>query len=197
SLAPKLLMCILMVSPPFLTALGIVREKETGSIFNIYASPVHRGEFLLGKLAPYVAISSLNVVVLWVLATLLFGVPFRGDPLFFFLASILYVSCTTGIGLLVSLAVRTQIAAMIGTTILTVVPAVLYSGVLIPVSSLSSVARLVARVLPGMYFADIAMGSFLKGVGIAALWPDVVALAAYAAVLFTAGYLFFHKRVRA
>lgn len=195
SIAPKLLMAIMMISPPFLTALGIVREKESGSIFNIYSSTARRGEFLAGKLLPYVAISSLNVVILWALAMFLFGAPFKGDPLFFLLASVLYVTCTTGIGLLVSVAVRTQVAAMIGTAILTVVPAVLYSGVLIPVSSLSSFARVIAHLLPGMYYADIAMGSFLKGVGFAALWPNVLALAAYGAVLFTAGFMLFHKRV--
>lgn len=197
SIATVLVMFVLMVAPPFLTALGVVREKENGSIYNIYASTVTRGEFLAGKLAPYVGISIVNGLVLWALATGLFGAPFKGDPLFFLLASILYVICTTGIGLLVSVAVRTQVAAMIGTAILTVVPAVLYSGVLIPVSSLSSVATVIAHLLPGMYFANIAMGSFLKGVGLATLWPDVLALAVYATVLFTVGFLLFHKRVKA
>ena len=196
SIAPKLLMAIMLISPPFLTALGIVREKESGSIFNIYASTVSRGEFLAGKLLPYVAISTLNVIILWALACFLFGAPFKGDPLFFLLSSVLYVSCTTGIGLLVSVAVRTQVAAMIGTAILTVVPAVLYSGALIPVSSLSREANVIAHLLPGMYFADIAMGSFLKGVGFSALWPNVLALAIYAVVLFSAGFMLFHKRVK-
>lgn len=196
SIAPKLLMAIMLISPPFLTALGIVREKESGSIFNIYASTVSRGEFLAGKLLPYVAISTLNVIILWALACFLFGAPFKGDPLFFLLSSVLYVTCTTGIGLLVSVAVRTQVAAMIGTAILTVVPAVLYSGALIPVSSLSREANVIAHLLPGMYFADIAMGSFLKGVGFSALWPNVLALAIYAIVLFAAGFMLFHKRVK-
>ncbi len=162
SIAPKLLMVIMMISPPFLTALGIVREKESGSIFNIYSSTASRGEFLVGKLLPYVLISTLNILVLWMLAIVLFGTPFKGNPLFFLLTSMLYVSCTTGIGLLVSVAVRTQVAAMIGTTIVTVVPAVLYSGVLIPVSSLSSFASVIAHLLPGMYYADPARINFTQ-----------------------------------
>ena len=105
--------------------------------------------------------------------------------------------CTTDIGLVVSAAVRTQVAAMIGTAILTIMPAVLYSGVLIPVSSLSSVARFIAAALPGMYFAEITVGSFLKGVGAETLWPDVAALAVYAVLLFVAGHALFRKRVRA
>ncbi|WP_426146916.1 ABC transporter permease [Polaromonas sp. DSR2-3-2] len=194
SLAPKLIMAILMISPPFLTALGVVREKESGAIYNIYASTVSRGEFLVGKILPYVLISSINVVVLWLLATVVFGTPFKGSFVFFMLASLLYVTCTTGIGLIVSVLVKTQVAAMIGTAILTIVPAVLYSGVLIPISSLSDMASVVAHGLPGMYYADIVVGSFLKGVGLQALWRDVLALAAYALVLFAIGYTMFSKR---
>jgi len=197
SLAPKLIMAIMMISPPFLTALGVVREKESGAIFNIYASTVRRSEFLIGKLLPYVAISVLNVCILWVLATFLFGAPFKGDFLFFLLASVLYVTCTTGIGLLVSVAVKTQVAAMIGTAIITVVPAVLYSGVLIPIASLSDAAKVVAHLLPGMYYTNIVMGSFLKGVRWEALWPDMLVLALYAVALFSCGYALFRKRIRA
>jgi len=194
SLAPKLIMAILMISPPFLTALGVVREKETGSIYNIYASTLSRGEYLIGKSAPYVAISTLNALVLWVMATGLFGAPFKGPFLFFLLSSVLYVTCTTGIGVVVSVIVRTQVAAMIGTAIFTVVPAVLYSGVLIPISSLSQSAKVVAYLLPGMYYTNIVMGTFLKGVGFAELWRDVLVLAIYAMVLFSVGYAFFRKR---
>ena len=136
------------------------------------------------------------MVILWALATFLFAAPFKGDFLFFLLASLLYVTCTTGIGLIVSVVVKTQVAAMIGTAILTVVPAVLYSGVLIPIPSLSSVASVVAHLLPGMYYANIVVGSFLKGVEIRTLWPDVLALALYALALFAIGYAMFSKRPR-
>ncbi|MDO8652756.1 MAG: ABC transporter permease [Undibacterium sp.] len=194
SIAPKLIMVILMLSPPFLTALGVVREKESGAIYNVYASTLSRGEYLIGKLLPYVAISIVNACALTAFALLLFGAPFKGDPLFFLVSTILYVVCTTGIGLLVSVVVNTQVAAMVGTAIVTVVPAVLYSGMIIPIPSLSALAAVIAHLLPGMYYAEIAMGSFLKGVGFASLWLDMLILALYAAALFTAGFLAFHKR---
>lgn len=194
SIAPKLIMVILMLSPPFLTALGVVREKESGAIYNVYASTLSRGEYLIGKLLPYVAISIVNACALTAFALLLFGAPFKGDPLFFLVSTILYVVCTTGIGLLVSVMVNTQVAAMVGTAIVTVVPAVLYSGMIIPIPSLSALAAVIAHLLPGMYYAEIAMGSFLKGVGFASLWLDMLILALYAAALFTAGFLAFHKR---
>ena len=194
SMAPKIMMVILMITPPFLTALGIVREKETGSIYNIYASTVTRPEFLLGKLSPYVVISVLNMLVLWFLAVRIFGAPFKGNPLFFFLVSILYVACTTGVGLIVSILVQTQVAAMVVTAILTIVPSVLYSGVIIPVSSMGDAARYVAKTLPATYYTEVALGSFLKGVGWSILWSRVAILGIYAIALFAIGYVMFSKR---
>ncbi|MBJ7312261.1 ABC transporter permease [Rugamonas sp. CCM 8940] len=194
SIAPKLIMVILMLSPPFLTALGVVREKESGAIYNVYASTLSRGEYLVGKLAPYVGISIINGVLLTLMALFLFDAPFKGDPLLFAVSTVLYVVCTTGIGLLVSVLVNTQVAAMVGTAIVTVVPAVLYSGMIIPIPSLSAIAAVIAHLLPGMYYAEIAMGCFLKGAGFAALWPNLLILALYAVGLFSAGFLGFHKR---
>jgi len=194
SLAPMLIMLVMIFVPPLLTAVGIVREKESGSIYNIYASTVSRGEFLLGKLAPYVAISVVNVVVLWIVATQIFGAPFKGSPVIFFFASVLFVICTTGIGLLVSLLVRTQLAATVITLILTMVPALEYSGFLMPVESLAGKGEIEAHLLPAMYYTNIVVGSFLKGGGLELLWPDILVLAVYAVCLFALGYMLFSKR---
>lgn len=196
SMAAALMMFVLMITPPFLTALGVVREKENGSIYNIYASTVTRGEFLIGKLAPYVGISVINIFILWLMATMLFGAPFKGDPLFFFIASVIYVICTTGIGLLVSLIVRTQVAAMMLTVVVTIVPSVLYSGLLVPIASMDAQAQFEAHLFPAMYYTDIALGSFLKGIGLEQLWGRVLALVIYAIVLWVLSYLLFHKRPR-
>ena len=197
SLAPALMGMILFMSPPFLTALGIVREKESGSIYNIYSSTVTRSEFLIGKLFPYVVISIINANILWIMVTSLFGVPFKGNLPFFAVATGIYVVCSTGIGLLVSAFVRTQVAAMLITTVLTVVPAWLYSGTMIPIESLKKEAWIEAHMFPCMYYNYIIMGSFLKGVGTSILWNNLLALIIYSIVLFTAGYLLFHKRVKA
>ncbi len=194
SLAPRLMMMVLMICPPLLTAMGVVREKETGAIYNIYSSTITRGEYLLGKLAPYVGISILNVGVLWMITVSVFGAPFKGGVSFFFAASILYVLCTTGMGLIVSVLVRTQVAAILITFIITVVPSVFYSGIFVPVPSLSKGARVVAHLLPAMYYTDIVAGCFLKGVGIDVLWQEILVLAVYAAALSAIGYSMFHKR---
>lgn len=197
SIAPCMMMFILLMTPPFLTALGVVREKENGSIYNIYSSTVTRAEFLIGKLLPYLGISIINVIILWLMAVLVFAAPFKGDPLFFFLASVIYVSCTTGIGLLVSLFARTQVAAMMITVIVTIVPAVLYSGLLVPIASMDAASQFEAHLFPAMYYTDIALGSFLKGIGMGQLWGRVGALLLYTVLLWTVSYLLFHKRVRA
>ena len=196
SLASGLIMLVLMVAPPFLTALGIVRERENGSIYNIYASTVTRGEFLLGKLLPYVAISAINIVLVWCLAVFLFGAPFKGGVVFFFVASLVYVICTTGVGLLVSLMVRTQAAAALLTMVITFIPAMLYSGLLVPIESMGVETQFEAQLFPAMYYLRIVWGSFLKGLGWTVLWCDVLALALYAIVLWTIGYFSFHKRPR-
>jgi len=196
TMASALMMFVLMITPPFLTALGVVREKENGSIYNIYSSTVTRGEFLIGKLIPYVGISVINILILWLMATKLFDAPFKGDPLFFFFASVVYVICTTGIGLLVSLIVRTQVAAMMLAVVVTIVPSVLYSGLLVPIASMDPQGQFEAHLFPAMYYTDIALGSFLKGIGLEQLWGKVLVLAIYAIALWMLSYLLFHKRPR-
>lgn len=197
SMVPALIMFTLMVSSPLLTALGVVREKETGSIYNIYSSTVSRAEFLIGKLAPYFAISTINVAVLWLIAVMLFRVPFKGSLAVFFAASLLFVLCSTGIGLVVSLFVRTQMAALIITIIIAMIPTILFSGLLVPVSSLSPGARMQAHLFPGMYYTNILRGSFLKGLEWQAMWTDMLALAVIAVALRMIAYVLFTKRPNA
>jgi drug efflux transport system permease protein len=197
STVPALIMVSLMVSSPLLTALGIVREKETGSIYNIYSATVSRLEFLAGKLFPYVMISAVNAMVLWLMAVFLFAVPFKGNLLLFLSTSLLFVLTSTGIGLVVSLLVSTQQAALIITILLSTVPTILFSGLVVPVSSLSQAAQFQAHLFPGMYYTNIVRGTFLKNIGPAVLWPDILALGVYAAMLGTIGYRLFTKRPRA
>ncbi|MBK7484906.1 MAG: ABC transporter permease [Nitrospira sp.] len=194
SMVPALVMFTLMLASPLLTALGVVREKETGSIYNIYSSTVSRAEFLTGKLLPYIVISLVNVCVLWLMAVGLFQVPFKGSFLLFFSASVLFVCCTTGIGLLISLLVQTQMAALIITMVVAMIPTILFSGLLVPVASLTRGAKVQAHLYPAMYYTNIVRGSFLKGVGADVLWTDLLALAMFAVALSGLTYRLFTKR---
>jgi ABC-2 type transport system permease protein/ribosome-dependent ATPase len=197
STVPALIMFTLMLSSPLLTSLGVVREKETGSIYNIYSSTLRRSEFLAGKLLPYIAISLVNVWVLWLMAVLMFDVPFKGSLPMFFGASVLFIMCTTGVGLLISLLVNTQMAALIITMVVAMVPTILFSGLLVPVSSLSRGARFQAHLYPAMYYTNTVRGAFLKGLDARAMWMDIGALALFAALLFLVSYRLLTKRPKA
>jgi ABC-2 type transport system permease protein len=197
TMVPALVMFTLMVASPLLTALGVVREKETGSIYNIYSSTLSKGEFLVGKVLPYVGISFVNVWVLWLIAIVVFHVPFKGSLLFFLAGSLLFIFCSTGIGLLISLIVTTQMAALIITMVVAMLPTILFSGLLVPVSSLGRGAQIQAHLFPAMYYTNVVRGTFLKGVGARVLWTDLAALALFAAGLGLIAYRLFTKRPRA
>jgi ABC-2 type transport system permease protein/ribosome-dependent ATPase len=155
SISSGLMMLVLMVTPPFLTALGVVREKENGSIYDIYASTISRSEFILGKLLPYLLISCLNIFIIWWLVMTVFGTPFKGNPIFYYSASVIYVICTAGVGLVVSLMVRTQVAAVMMTIVISFVPAILYSGLLVPVESMGTTTKIESHLFPTLYYLRI------------------------------------------
>ncbi|MDH5669903.1 MAG: ABC transporter permease [Nitrospira sp.] len=197
SMVPALIMFSLMVASPLLTALGVVREKETGSIYNIYSATVSKAEFLIGKLAPYFAISMINVALLWMIAVGFFRVPFKGSLTVFFAASLLFVLCSTGIGLIISLLVRTQMAALIITIIIAMVPTMVFSGFFTPVSSLSPGAQVQAHLFPAMYYTDVVRMSFLKRLDLTIMWMDMLALTGFAVALPLVAYGLFTKRPKA
>ena len=194
TIGPTLMMLVLMVIPPFYTTLGVARERESGSIYNVYASTLTRFEFLAGKLFPYVLISILSSVVLFLIVTLIFRAPFKGDLSFLFFATVVYVICTTSIGLMISTLVKTQIAAELITGVVTIFPTFNFSGLLKPVDSMSASDQVVAHMLPGMYYTEILQGTFLKGLGWQHLWSNVAVLALYSVLLLTFSALVFRKR---
>ena len=153
------------------TALSVVREKELGSIVNFYVTPVTRLEFLLGKQLPYVGLGMLNFAMLVALATLFFGVPLTGSLPALTVGALLYVVCSTGLGLLMSSVLRSQIAAVFGTTIATLLPAIQFSGLFQPVSSMEGPGALIGQLYPTTHFITISRGVFNKALGLADLWP--------------------------
>ncbi|MCA3227140.1 MAG: ABC transporter permease [Burkholderiales bacterium] len=197
TVAPSLLMLVLLLVPPLLIAVSVVREKESGAIFNIASSTVTRLEFLLGKLIPVVAIGVANGLLLWVVVIVWFGVPFRGSVPQFALAIVLYVLATSGLGLLVSATVRTQQAAIIITTITAVIVAVQFAGMFAPLETASPVNRALARLFPAADFLAIVRGMYLRGAGIDIFWPELLALVAYAVLVLALAHALFHKRTTA
>lgn len=176
AMVPAVIPLLLIMIPAMLTALGVVREKELGSITNFYVTPVTRLEFLLGKQLPYVVLGMFNFLLMAVLAVLVFGVPLKGSLTALTLGALLYVGVATGIGLLMSTFMRSQIAAVFGVAIATMVPAIQFSGFVYPVSSLEGGAALMGKLYPTSYFLIICRGVFSKALGFADLAPYFLAL---------------------
>jgi ribosome-dependent ATPase len=165
AMVPAVIPLLLLLIPAMLTALSVVREKELGSIINFYVTPVTRLEFLLGKQLPYAALGMANFLLLALLAVTVFGVPLTGSFLTLTLATLLYVAAATAFGLLISTFMRSQIAAIFGTTVLTMLPAAQFSGMMDPVSSLEGAGALIGRIFPTTHYLTISRGTFSKGLG--------------------------------
>ena len=196
ALVPADISLMLALFPAILMALAIVREKELGSITNLYVTPVTRLEFLLGKQLPYIAIAMANFVILLLMAQFVFHVPLKGSATVLFAGALVYVAATTAYGMLVSSFVKTQIAALFGTAILTVIPAIQFSGMMSPVSSLTGMARIVGQLFPMTYFVPITVGTFTKGLGFADLGGDLATLALFPPALVLLSLLLLRKQER-
>ena len=172
AMVPAVIPMLLMMIPAMLAALSVVREKELGSIINLYVTPVTRSEFLLGKQLPYVVLAMINYLLLTALAVTVFGVPIKGSFATLTLAALIFVVCSTGFGLLASTFTRSQIAALFVTIIGTIIPCVQFSGLLNPVPSLEGVGAIIGRLYPATHFLTISRGVFSKALDISTLAPS-------------------------
>jgi len=177
SIVPGTIMMLLIWIPAMMTAAGVVREKEMGSITNLYATPVSGLEFLLGKQFPYIVIALINFATLVLLAIVLFQVPIKGSVAALAVGGLLYVIATTGLGLLMSSFMKTQIAAIFGTAIATTMPAISFSGFFAPVASLTPGAQVFSHIIPSSYFQQISLGTFTKSLGFEVLMFNFLMLA--------------------
>jgi len=176
AMVPATIPILLVFIPAMLTALGVVREKELGSITNLYVTPMTRLEFLLGKQLPYVGISMIGFFGLLALAVFYFGVQFKGSLAAITLGALLYVTATSGLGLLMSTFTRSQVAAIFGTVIVTMTPAFSLSGLNSSVSSLEGGAAVMSMIYPTTHFLVITRGTFSKALGFSDLTDQFVAL---------------------
>ena len=192
---PGTLALLLVQIPAILMALAVVREEELGSITNLYVTPVSRVEFLLGKQLPYVVIAMMNFGLMCLMAIFLFHVPLKGSFLTLAFAALLYVTATTGIGMLISAFCATQeFRAFFGTAILTMIPATQFCGMLVPVSSLKGFAALMGRGFPMTYFLRVSVGTFTKSLGFIDLYQNIFAIAIFIPVLTIASVLLLPSR---
>jgi ribosome-dependent ATPase len=183
AMVPAVIPMLLIFIPPILMALSVVREKELGSITNFYATPVTRMEFIIGKQLPYVVISMVSFLGLVVLAVYIFGVPLKGSMFLLSMGALLYVTVTTGMGLLMSTFTSTQIAALAGTALLTLIPAINYSGLKDPVSSMEGAGAFMGKIYPTTYFIIISRGIFSKALQFSNLYREYMILSVSVVVI--------------
>lgn len=194
AMVPAVIPILLVFIPSILMAVGVVREKELGSITNFYATPVTRLEFLLGKQLPYIGVSMVSFFGLVALSVFVFGVPLKGSLLTLSFAALIFVTVTTGIGLLMSAFTKTQIAALGATAITTLLATVSFSGLTNPVSSLTGIGGYIGQVFPATYFLNISRGLFTKSLEFKDLYSDFLALAAFIPVLTVLSVIFLSKQ---
>ncbi|WP_321394720.1 ribosome-associated ATPase/putative transporter RbbA [Emcibacter sp.] len=179
AMVPAIPTILLFMIPAILMAVSVVREKELGSINNFYVTPVTRLEFLLGKQLPYIIIFYINALFLLMMALFMFQVPIKGSLAAYLVGSLLYVTVTTGFGLMISAFVRSQIAAIFATAILAIMPTIQFSGLTQPVSTLEGRAELMGNLWPAGKFLHLGVGAFTKALSLEALVPDLVRLSLY------------------
>ena len=185
ALTPGFLMLSLMMIPAMLTALSVVREKEIGSIMNLYSSPASTFQYLFGKQLPYVLLSFLSYLVLLSVVVFGLGVPLKGSFIALTAGVLCFVFASTGFGLLVSTFVRTQVAAIFAAAILAMIPVLDFSGMIYPASTLSGAGKWIGIFSPTSWFQTISLGVITKGLG----WRDVDTLCGTLLLFFAAYWL--------
>jgi ribosome-dependent ATPase len=179
ALTPGLIMIFIAMFSTMLAALGVVRERELGSINNLYASPASVAEFLIGKQAPYVFVGFASFLSLVAFAAFVFAVPIKGSLPALLLAGALYVFATTALGILISVFVRTQVAAIVVTAIVSTVPAINFSGYLYPAAGLDASGRLIGMSFPSLWFQTVGLGTITKARDFAVFYPEFLVLFAF------------------
>lgn len=194
AMVPSVFMLMLCLIPAIMSAISVVREKETGSIANFRSTPITKFEFLLGKQLPYVGVAMVNFAFLFFMAIFVFDVPIKGPFVTLLIGTVVYVISTTGFGQLISSFTRTQVAAVFATAVLSIVPAVNFSGIFAPVSALSGGAKIIGLTFPSAWYQPITVGVFAKALGMADLWRNVAAISIIALVFFTLSLMFLRKQ---
>ena len=194
-IVPGLIAVILTMLAALLTAMTVVRERERGTIEQLIASPVTPVELMVGKLAPYVAISFFDIVVVIITGRLLFHVPMLGSPALLLLLSGVFLTASLGIGMFISVVSDDQQTAMTVAMITTLLPSVLLSGFIFPVSAMPAPIRWITNLIPARHFLVILRGIFLKGTGLSVLWAPALVLAAYGLIMLGLSARRFRKKL--
>jgi ABC-2 type transport system permease protein len=193
-MVPAVICLILLVTTTVLTSFAIVREREVGTLEQLMVTPIRPSELMLGKVLPFVLIGFIDVVLIVLVARFWFHIPLEGSLLLLFALTTIFLLTTLGTGLFISTICATQQQAMM-TAFFFLMPSILLSGFMFPIENMPTAIQHLTYLLPMRYFLVIIRGIFLKGVGLAVLWPQVLALSVFAVLIITASAVRFQKRI--
>jgi drug efflux transport system permease protein len=180
---PGIVALLLLVITTNLSSMAVVREKELGTLEQLNVTPVTRWQLILGKLLPYGVIGILDVILVTTVAVTWFEIPLLGSPLLLFATSCIYLLTTLGLGLFISTISNTQQQAMMTATFFFLTPMLYLSGFIFPIENMPAAIQPITYLIPLRYFIIIVRGIFLKGVGVAVLWPEILALLAWGLII--------------
>jgi ABC-2 type transport system permease protein len=192
---PGLTGVIMMAISSVMTALSVSREKETGTLEQLISTPITSLELLLGKLLPYLAVGLVDLALVVGAGVLIFGVPFRGSYVDLFITSLIFLIGSLSWGLFISVVAKSQLQASQISMISAFLPSFLLSGFIYPIENMPVVLQALTFLVPARYFVEILKGLFLQGVGLTVLWPQVLALVAYAVLILNLARKRFTKRI--
>ncbi|MCZ6775565.1 MAG: ABC transporter permease [Ignavibacteria bacterium] len=194
-MVPGVVALVLMIITMTLTALGIVKEKELGTLEQLMVTPIKPFELIIGKLIPFIIIGFIDVIIVLAIAYFWFGVPLRGSLMLLFALSGLFILTTLGLGLFVSTIATSQQQAMLIAQFFFFMPFMFLSGFALPIRNMPELIQYVTYLIPLRYFLEIVRGLFLKGSGLSELWPQAIALLVFGVAILTMSVLRFHKKL--
>ncbi len=189
------LLSMVLGFPALSVALTLAHEREHGTLEQLLATPIGRGELLVGKIVPYILVGLVNVIIIPLLAIAWFGISFNGNFLLFFGLSAVFMFAVLSMGMIVGVFMRTQAAALAMSFLVIFFPGFFLTGIFFPLASMPEEARLESLFLPGTHYAIITRGMFLQGIGLEVLWPNLVMLVVLGIAFTLVAALFFRKKL--
>jgi ABC-2 type transport system permease protein len=194
-MVPGLAAYVLAISAVLLTALTVAGEWERGSMEQLFASPVGRLEIVLGKLLPYLVLGMVELLLVLAFGALAFDLPFRGSVPLLFAMGFFFLVGMLGQGLLISVVAKNQLVATQAGALSALLPSLLLSGMVFPIENMPAPLQALSRVIPARYLVEGLRGILLKGNGPAVLWPELLALVAFAVVILAVATARFQRRL--
>ncbi len=193
-MVPGVFALILLIITMVVTSMAIVKERETGTMDQIIVTPIKPRQLILGKLIPFAIVGFIEVLLVFSVAVFWFDIPMRGSAALLLTLCVLFMLTSQGLGLFVSTVSHTQQQAMMTAVFFVVLPMVLLSGFVFPIEDMPKPVQYITYLMPLRYFLVILRGVFLKGVGVATLWPQIAALVVFGVVILVLASARFQKR---